>query len=73
LFKRSDKRRLTTGGLGMDRNKAEINLLENAVYAVRDGALFKLPTPLDGFGKQVVEWEHGKPLKGKSENTFRIK
>lgn len=52
---------------------AEIKLTENAVYAVRDGELFKVPTPLEGFGKQVIEWEFGKPLKGKSENTFKIK
>jgi hypothetical protein len=56
-----------------DSMTAEISLMENAVYAVRDGTLYKVPTPLDGFGKQVIEWEHGKPLKGKSENTFKLK
>ena len=56
-----------------DKMVAEIDLHENAVYAIREGNVFKVPTPLDGFGKQIIEWEHGKPLKGKSENTFKIK
>jgi hypothetical protein len=55
------------------KNLAEINLKENAVYAVRDGKLNRVPAPPDGFGKQIIEWEHGKPLKGKWESTFKIK
>jgi len=52
---------------------AKIDLMKDAVYAVRDGKLLKIPSPPDGFGKQIIEWEHGKPLKGKWEGTFKIK
>lgn len=52
--------------------KVEVSLEENAVYAVRDGKLVKVPSPPDGFGTQVINWEHGKPLKGKYESTFKI-
>lgn len=51
----------------------EIDLNENAVYAVRDGKIQKVPAPPDGFGKQIIEWEHNKPIKGKYESTFKIR
>ncbi|WP_339165395.1 DUF3954 domain-containing protein [Siminovitchia sp. FSL W7-1587] len=41
--------------------KAVINLLENAVYRVVDGKLEKVDKPGDGFGKQVITWQNGKP------------
>lgn len=53
--------------------KAEIDLKVNAVYAVRDGKIQTVPAPPDGFGKQIIEWEHNKPIKGKYESTFKIK
>ncbi len=53
--------------------KAVIDLDKNAVYAVRDGELIKVPTPPDGFGSQLIHWEHGKPLKGKWEGSFKLK
>ncbi|WP_077616939.1 DUF3954 domain-containing protein [Caenibacillus caldisaponilyticus] len=42
--------------------KAEVNLLENAVYMVRDGKLEKLDVPGDGYGKQTITWQAGKPV-----------
>lgn len=68
---------LTQGGIFVEEATAtkkteEIDLKENAVYAVRDGNLQRLPSPPDGFGKQIIEWEHGKPLKGKWEGSFKI-
>lgn len=39
----------------------EIDLLENAVYKVKDGVLEKLDKPGDGFGKQIITWQNGKP------------
>ncbi|WP_299090376.1 DUF3954 domain-containing protein [uncultured Metabacillus sp.] len=59
--------------VNIERMTANIDLMENAVYAVRDGKLLRVPTPPDGFGKQIIEWEHGKPLKGKYESSFKIK
>jgi len=45
-----------------ESTKAVINLLENAVYKVKDGQLEKVDMPGDGFGKQVITWQNGKPI-----------
>lgn len=42
--------------------KREIDLRENAVYRVMDGKLEKVDKPGDGFGKQVITWQDGKPV-----------
>ncbi|WP_245705281.1 DUF3954 domain-containing protein [Alteribacillus persepolensis] len=42
-------------------NKAEIDLNENAVYRIRDGNIEKVDTPGEGFGKQIITWQNGKP------------
>ncbi|HLR58900.1 MAG TPA: DUF3954 domain-containing protein [Pseudogracilibacillus sp.] len=39
----------------------EINLKENAVYIVKNGKCEKVDTPGDGFGKQEITWQNGKP------------
>lgn len=41
--------------------EAKINLKENAVYRVIDGKLEKVDVPGEGFGKQVINWQNGKP------------
>lgn len=41
--------------------KAVVDLSENAVYRVIDGKLEKVDVPGDGFGKQVITWQDGKP------------
>ena len=40
---------------------AEVDLMENAVYRVKDGVLEKLHTPPTGFGEHVVIWQNNKP------------
>ena len=42
--------------------KAEIDLKENAVYRVKDGQIEKVDKPGNGFGKQVITWQDGKPV-----------
>lgn len=42
--------------------KAEIDLMENAVYRVKDGILEKIDVPGNGFGKQTITWQNGKPV-----------
>ena len=46
----------------MEDMKAEIDLLENAVYMVRKGVLVKVDKPPYGFGKQIITWQDGKPV-----------
>ncbi|HLR69446.1 MAG TPA: DUF3954 domain-containing protein [Virgibacillus sp.] len=41
--------------------KEQIDLKENAVYMIKDGELKKVDVPGDGFGKQVINWQDGKP------------
>lgn len=45
----------------MSKQIAEINLAENAVYKVKDGKIEKVDVPGDGFGKQIITWQYGKP------------
>ena len=40
---------------------AEINLEENAVYRVVDRKLEKVDKPGEGYGKQIITWQDGKP------------
>lgn len=42
--------------------KGQIDLKENAVYKVVDGKLEKIDVPGDGFGKQIITWQNGKPI-----------
>lgn len=37
-------------------------LKENAVYIIKDGKIKEVDIPGDGFGKQVIFWQDGKPL-----------
>lgn len=41
--------------------KREIDLRENAVYKVVDGEIEKVDIPGDGYGKQIITWQNGKP------------
>jgi hypothetical protein len=46
----------------IEKMTAEISLMENAVYRVIDGKLEKVDVPGNGFGKQVINWQNGKPV-----------
>lgn len=39
----------------------KVNLDENAVYRVKDGKLEMIDVPGEGFGKQIITWQNGKP------------
>ncbi|WP_077623825.1 DUF3954 domain-containing protein [Sediminibacillus massiliensis] len=47
--------------MDVEKKTAEINLKENAVYRVKDGQLDRVDVPGEGFGKQVIHWQDGKP------------
>ena len=56
------------------KEKVEIPLDENAVYAVVNGEVFIIPKPPEGFGKQIITWQDGKPLpKAKNESVMEFK
>lgn len=39
-----------------------VDLGINAVYRVKDGEIEKVDVPGDGFGKQTITWQDGKPV-----------
>ncbi|MEH7122096.1 DUF3954 domain-containing protein [Bacillus sp. JJ1773] len=45
----------------MNTNKAEIDLMKNATYIVKDGVITVVDAPPKGFGKQIINWQSGKP------------
>lgn len=45
----------------MQQNKTTIDLNEDAVYKVCEGRLERVDKPGEGFGKQVITWQNGKP------------
>lgn len=40
---------------------AVISLLDDAVYRVVDGKIEQVDKPGEGFGKQIITWQDGKP------------
>ncbi|MGM0903081.1 MAG: DUF3954 domain-containing protein [Bacillota bacterium] len=47
--------------VNIEKMTAEIDLMKNATYIVKDGVLTDVDTPPKGFGKQVISWQAGKP------------
>ncbi len=44
-----------------EKMTAEIDLMKNGPYIVKDGTLTLVDTPPKGFGKQIISWQSGKP------------
>ncbi|MGP4060444.1 DUF3954 domain-containing protein [Halobacillus sp. H74] len=51
---------------------AEIDLLENGVYVVKDGQVIKTPPPESGYRALTIKWQDGKPTQGKLEHGILI-
>nr|WP_285846051.1 DUF3954 domain-containing protein [Metabacillus idriensis] len=58
--------------VNIENMTAEINLMNNATYIVKDGTLKQVPSPADGYGKQVISWQGGKPCHGKLETDIKF-
>jgi hypothetical protein len=43
--------------------EVKISLEANGTYVVSNGHLTKVDTPITGFGKQVITWNDGKPVR----------
>lgn len=52
--------------------KAEIDLMENAVYMVKEGRIMQAPSPVTGHGTVTIHWQGGKPCHGDMSEKFRI-
>lgn len=57
-------------------NKEEIlekmDFKKNATYVMKDGKLIEIPCPPAGYGKQVINWQGGKPCNGILEGSFKF-
>lgn len=47
--------------INQEKMTAAIDLMKNATYIVKDGVITKVDCPPNGFGKQVISWQSGKP------------
>lgn len=56
----------------MKKEIAEIDLKINATYIVKDGELKQVPMPPEGYGKQIINWQGGKPCHGMLEQTLKF-
>ena len=54
------------------KDTAEVDLGKNATYIVKDGKLTEVPSPPVGYGRQVINWQGGKPCNGSLEESFKF-
>ena len=50
----------------------EMDLNKNCTYIVKDGTIQEVPTLIKGYGKQVINWQGGKPCHGKLEMDIKF-
>jgi len=51
---------------------AEVNLMENSMYVVKDGQITKIEAPQTGFGEYTAVWKDGKVLDVIKSERIRI-
>ncbi|WP_416149469.1 DUF3954 domain-containing protein [Salipaludibacillus sp. HK11] len=44
------------------KNTVEISLTENKTYIVKQGEIEAVDSLPDGYGKQIITWQGGKPV-----------
>ncbi|MEK5038785.1 DUF3954 domain-containing protein [Sporosarcina sp. FSL K6-3457] len=49
-----------------------IDLKKDATFIVKDGKLTEVPSPPTGYGKQIINWQGGKPCNGSLEESFKF-
>lgn len=55
-----------------EKMTANIDLMKNGTYIVKDGVLTIVDTPPQGFGKQVISWQAGKPSHYELNSTHKL-
>ncbi|MGJ9381789.1 DUF3954 domain-containing protein [Salipaludibacillus sp. CF4.18] len=48
--------------VNQEKMTAEINLMENNTYIVKEGRIEVVDALPQGFGKQIISWQNGKPV-----------
>lgn len=52
--------------------KAEISLLENMIYVVKDGQVYSIEPPTTGYGEQLFVYKNGKVARMDERRTQLI-
>ena len=63
---------ITQGGVLVEKHTAVVDLKKNGTYVVNDGKLTPIPCPPGGYGKQVINWQGGKPCNGLLEESIKF-
>ena len=50
----------------------ELRNLEQGVYLIKEGDFKKIESPTNGFGKQIITWQNGKPTIVEVQSTKKI-
>lgn len=58
--------------MSLGKKNAEIDLMINATYIVKDGKLQLVPMPPEGYGTQIINWQGGKPCTGRLEQVLKF-
>ena len=56
----------------IEKMTAEIDLMENSLYVVKDGQITKIEAPQTGFGEYTAVWKDGKVLDVIKSERVRI-
>ncbi|WP_419882772.1 DUF3954 domain-containing protein [Peribacillus sp. B-H-3] len=58
--------------VNIETMKAEIDLMKNATYIVKDGTIHEIIKPESGYGKQIINWQGHKPCNVKLETDIKF-
>ena len=57
----------------MDKEMLEkMGLKSNCTYVMKDWKLIEVPGPPAGYGKQIINWQAGKPCNGTLEESIKF-
>ncbi|MBM7585828.1 hypothetical protein JOC86_002370 [Bacillus pakistanensis] len=56
-----------------EKMTAEIDLMSNCIYVVKDGHVTKIEAPQTGYGEYTAVWKDGKVLDIIKQERVRIK
>lgn len=56
----------------LEKKTIEIDLKRNATYVVVGGEFKEIPSPSKGYGKQIINWQGGKPCNGSVEDSLKF-
>ncbi|MDE3837917.1 DUF3954 domain-containing protein [Bacillus methanolicus] len=58
--------------VNVEKMTAEISLMDNSLYVVKDGKITKIEAPQTGYGEYTAVWKDGKVLDVIKSERVRI-